>query len=216
MNYFKTYIGRKIISSKFFWRIRHLIQPSWLQSYSNVPKVFLNELIIKNNYKSVLDFGCATGSLLYGLKCKDENFLCYGIDISKEAIKSCNLRFNKLSLNKKTFKFECELNDGNLKSFLENNNILLFDVVIFDRVLYCLSEKELNSILNIATRFAKNIFIDDFMFEKKINSIVYKHRDWIKILGGYNFKCLINKQTIYNKVKNANARSLLFENNSNN
>ena len=54
------------------------------------------------------------------------------------------------------------------------------------------------------------------MFEKKINSIVYKHRDWIKILDCYNFKCLINKQTIYNKVKNANARSLLFENNSNN
>ena len=143
MKNLKTYIGRKIISSKLFWRIRHLLQPSWLISYSNVPKQFLNELVINNNYKSVLDFGCATGSLLYHLKSKNNGFLCYGIDISRQAIKSCSIRFDNLNVNKNTYKFESELNDKNLKSFLNNNDILLFDLVVFDRVLYCLSEKEL-------------------------------------------------------------------------
>ena len=50
------------------------------------------------------------------------------------------------------------------------------------------------------------------MFDKNINLIAYQHRDWIKILGEYGFKCIMNKRTIYNNVKNANARSLLFEN----
>ena len=92
----KTYFGRRVVSSISFWKKRHLLQPGWIDAYSKSSKEYLVKFVFLNNILSVLDFGCASGSLLYDLKKKNPKFVCYGIDVSLKAIETCNERFSFL------------------------------------------------------------------------------------------------------------------------
>ena len=84
--------------------------------------------------------------------------------------------------------------------------------MVFDRVLCCLNESEINNQLSILTNYAKLILIDDFQLEKNLNVQGYKHRDWISIMKTFNFECEINIPTIYSQVDKANPRTLVFKN----
>jgi SAM-dependent methyltransferase len=204
---------RLIISSSFFWKIRQYVQPEWINSYDKkITNIYLLDFVSNNKISSVLDFGCATGSFLYDLKKKNSNTLCYGIDINLEALKVCNNKFKELDLSKKTYFFNLSTDEKSINTFCYTNRITNFDLIVFDRVLYCLSESELNNQFGILTNYAKLILIDDFQINNDFDVQGYKHRDWISIMSSFNFECEINIPTIYSQVDKANPRTLVFKN----
>jgi SAM-dependent methyltransferase len=205
-------LKRKIISSSFFWRLRHLFQPNWVESYENkVTPAFFFSFVSENNIKSILDYGCASGSLLYDLKKKNSNILSYGIDINKKALEVCNKNFSLIPGPEFTFFFDSELNQSNLHNFFNKNEFNSFDLAIFDRVLYCLNENDLESLLGSISKISDMILIDDFQITNKLRPQGYLHRDWISTLQQYNYINILNMPTIHSTVENANARTMVFQ-----
>ena len=136
--------------------------------------------------ESILDYGCATGDKLNFFANNGTKF-CYGIDINKNALNTCNKKFNKLDSSKKTYFFDSHTNNKKLNRFLEANYINKFDLIIFDRSLYCLNDRELMKQLNILTNYAKIILINDFMLDNNLEISGYIHRNWIDIMKNFDF-----------------------------
>ena len=55
--------------------------------------MFYSKLIKQNKINSIIDFGCASGRLLFF--CKNHPILPYGVDISKFAISYAKEKFEK-------------------------------------------------------------------------------------------------------------------------
>tara|TARA_B100000035_G_scaffold297533_1_gene290393 strand:+ start:3737 stop:4387 length:651 start_codon:yes stop_codon:yes gene_type:complete len=205
-------IKRTIISKSYFWRFREFFQPQWIESYNTKPvPEYLKELIKKNDFSSAIDFGCATGNLLFYIKKYNIESLCYGIDINKNAINLCFEKFEKLhSSNKNTFSFDTSTNQKRIQNFLEDNKIDFFEIAIFDRVLYCLNDDQVNLNLDIILKYSSCIFLDDFysLSNKKISG--YMHRDWINLLKNKGFECKNQFNSIHPNVDGANAKSFFF------
>lgn len=204
---------RKVISSSFFWRIRHLLQPSWVRGYEQkkTPQFYF-DYISKKNISSVLDFGCASGSLLYDLKLRNPNLISYGVDINKKALEACSRKFNLIEKSTTNYSFYHELNESNLRIFLKNNDLQRFDLVVFDRVLYCLSEIKIIELIKKLSSLTDRILIDDFEIINGLSTEGYMHRDWINILGTFGFKNITNIPSIHSEVDSANAKTLVFQN----
>ena len=84
-------------------------------------------------------------------------------------------------------------------------------MMVFDRVLYCMSDEDLNNLLESLLNYTKTVLIDDFETTTELEITGYKHRDWKTLLQKHNFKNIKNVPTIHTKVKLANARSLFFK-----
>jgi len=209
---FLKFIKRKIISSSIFWQYRHYIQPKWVDEYS---KKDTNDLYFKivsrNNVESVIDFGCSSGNLLFELKKNNENLLCYGIDINPKAIKTCKNKFKVFKKINTTYEFKKDICLKEIRTFLKHNNSLKFDLLVFDRVLYCLNDTKVNEILKKLSDTSSLILIDDFQLDNKHYKKGYLHRDWIKILSQFNYENIFDKPTMYQSVLDANPRTLLFK-----
>ena len=205
-------LKRMIISSSLFWKLRTYVQPSWIDSYNEkrIPKFYF-DIVSENNISSVLDFGCATGECLYKLNQNNPSQISYGIDVNKDAIDICKDKFKKLNKQNEKFFFVYEFNLNNLLVFLEKNDLTHFDLMIFDRVLYCIRDKDLNILLDSLLKYTKTVLIDDFETTTELEIYGYRHRDWKSLLQKYNFKNIKNIPTIYTKVKLANARTLFFK-----
>ena len=67
------------------------------------------------------------------------------------------------------------------------------------------------SIFDSLADFTNIILIDDFELDSTYEAQGYNHRDWISLLKNFKFKNRINLPTIYSKVRNANARTLIFQ-----
>ena len=203
-------IARKIASSIFFWRIRHLFQPNWIISYEDKDSSYILDIVKKYKCKTILDFGCASGKTLEDIKDLSPNdFHVYGIDINNNAIKFCKNKFaDKYDSG---FMFNNKFDSKSLNEFLVLNKKKVFDLIIFDRVLYCMDDKTLWSFFANACSFANMIFIDDFDCENTKHTNEYKHRDWSKLLAKYNFKLISKTKTCYQKVERASAKSMIFK-----
>jgi hypothetical protein len=78
-----------MFSSKEYWESRYLKGgTSGNGSYgylANYKSDFINEFIVHNKVKSLLEFGCGDGNNLSLIKCKD----IHGVDVSETALKLC-------------------------------------------------------------------------------------------------------------------------------
>ena len=82
---------------------------------------------------------------------------------------------------------------------------------MFDRVLCCITDNEMHSVLKILENKAEMILLDDFyQDQKKILYNGWRHRDWVEIFLEYGFELSFNNKTIYDNVSNSNPRSMLF------
>ena len=161
------------------------------------------------NPKSIIDFGCGSGNTLFKIKQSRPEIVILGIDISSKAINFCKELFSKnFSAG---FMFKSKLNESVLKDFFEKSDSSSIDIILFDRVLYCLDYNEIGRMLHLVENHTKNIIIEDFYDEYSSSYIGYKHRDWVTILRKFGFKCILNKSTQYSKVRNANARYMFFK-----
>ena len=97
------------------------------------------------------------------------------------------------------------------------NNKEKIDLVIFDRVLYLLDEKDLQDHMLRYSHYYKLIVIDDFLPSDSIElNSRYRPRDYIKILRSYNFNVIDDSKSDHitsPNVDEAITRRLVFINN---
>lgn len=146
---------------------------------------------VKN--KSVLDYGAATGGLIYELT--NRNVYCKGTDISYWAVE----------YGKKHYNLDNKLYHYNPKLLAD-----LFDVVLFLDVLEHIPDEELNTLLNMLQ--AKELIVripvsayegEDFVLEvsknDKTHIQIHSKKWWLDLFSkyGYNIKVFLNTSSIY-------------------
>jgi len=113
--------------------------------------------------------------------------------------------------------FKTDLSKSKITTFLKNNKIKRFDLVIMDRVCYILDDQSLQNILSILSQNTKYIYIDDFFLNddnfliSRKNLYGYKHTNFDFFLEKLNFKKINYDQSPYKKVFMCNTRSALYE-----
>ena len=205
-----------IIGQTIYWKFRHLISPEiWTNYYENSVskrRDFYSEFIKKKYFKAIFEFGCASGPNLFNI---DNNvpwdLYYFGYDISSAAIK---LARKKTNLN--TYFFTTKINKKLFKSKLNSWKLKNFDLSIYDRVLYLLSEIEIRSHFEEYKEFMKYLIIDDFHnSNKKENNTAYFTKNYEKILLDLGFKLIINEPSEHlcgnDDFFKRNSRRLVFE-----
>ena len=91
----KLHLKRKLISNVFIWKIRHYLQPSWIESYKSKDSSKIVDKILMIDPKSVIDFGCGSGNTLFKIKQSRPEIVVLGVDISSKAISFCKELFSK-------------------------------------------------------------------------------------------------------------------------
>ena len=206
----------KIKVSSLFWRYRHFfhqnIWQSYLYSFNEKRRFYYSGIVDEYNLKYIFEFGCASGPNLMNIeRYSKKKTVLFGYDINKKSIKIARNSFN----SKNTYFFS-SINYNNIINLINKFNIDNFDLVIFDRVLYLLSEKQLDSHLEKFKNFYKYVVIDDFYNanETKTNG-AYFSKDYISIFDKYGFNLITIEQsehpakTIFFKE---NAKRILFKN----
>ena len=205
-----------IINKKFYWKLRHLISPDVWSAYYNDSQSnrrnFYSKYIKENDLKTIFEFGCASGPNLFNIdKNVPWNLYYFGYDISHEAIKFAlkksknNSYYLTNKISSRIFKNKLELWDKNF-----------FDLSIYDRVLYLLSEKEIRSHFEKYKKYMKNLIIDDFHNQGYSESnMTYSTKNYQTILIDYGFKLKRNEPSEHimgnDKFFMRNARRLIFE-----
>ena len=203
-------IARQIASNVLFWRVRHIFQPSWMLSYEEKDSSYILELVKSFKCKTVLDYGCASGKTLEDIKdLSPEDTYIYGIDINISAVNFCKNKFHKKYTS--GFMFKKSFNIESLNKFLLLHKKKEFDLIIFDRVLYCIDDKTLSSFLADACNITNMIFIDDFDSQDNTSEEEYLHRNWAEILSKFNFRLISKDDTCYQRVERASAKSMVFK-----
>ena len=96
---------------------------SFIESYQNKDTSSLENEIIILQINAVLDFGCATGSLLHNLKSRISHLTVIGIDINKRMLEICNHKFKKKYSSQDKYLFSQEQSNRDNK-FLKLNELL--------------------------------------------------------------------------------------------
>lgn len=198
---------RMISQNKFFWKYRHLLpkiyqNPNWKPK--TIDKIFF-EIIDQNKISSIMDFGFGSGDLLIEIFKKRKNNVkfFYGIDINSSNIK--NIR-NIIPGPNAFFEKKVDENFFRKRDF----SIEKIDLIVFDRVLYILSDNELHKLLKSLSQVGRFIFIDDFVIADHLDNPEYRHRNWVKILKEYNFEIKNDIDSINGNPEGCYSRTLLF------
>ena len=208
------YFTTRIASWSLFWRFRHLFQPGFIKNYIEKDTSYMEALILKlPNIYSVLDYGCATGTLLFNLKSKQDNLITAGIDINPKMLAYASKKFQKSPLHEGDYIFLSELNEDALTLFMKRHGLKKFDVAIFDRVLFCIDLESINKIFYQVSKISDYIIIDDFNEEDilRIQKMDYTHRDWARILKKFNFLISEELESPYPMVHGCKAKRMIFK-----
>ena len=205
-----------VIGKKLYWKFRHLISPNvWADYYENSGskrRDFYSEFIKKKDIKAIFEFGCASGPNLFNIDSNVPWDLYYfGYDISAAAIKYAR---GKKTIN--SYFFSTQINKKLFKSKLNSWEIKRFDLSIYDRVLYLLSDIEIKSHFEKYKEFMKYLIIDDFHnANKKENNFAYFSKNYEKILLDFGFQLVKNEPSGHvsgnDDFFKRNARRLIFE-----
>lgn len=205
-NYLKT--------NRIFWKYRHLIHKdvwvNYLDSYKSERRNFYSNFADTHSVTAVFEFGCASGPNLKNVQsyAAFEAF-CFGYDINADAIRLAKQKFN----SKKSY-FTTEYNRNTIEKTLRKWSLSSFDIAIYDRVLYLLSEVEVSKHFEEYGDLFKFVIIDDFHnadFTDQNNS--YKSKNYKDILSKCGFQLIENNKSEH-KVMDAfyerSARRLVF------
>jgi SAM-dependent methyltransferase len=205
INYLKSYIA----SSKYFWKFRYNLIKNL--SHSNKSKnyySFINKIIFKLKTISILDYGCGLADLTFYLKNKNKDLKIIGVDLNQNVIEYNKKLFNKFKKN--SFIFSNEINIDAIDIQKKKLKIKKFDLVIFDRVLYIMTDKDINILFDYLSKNAKYIYIDDFYLPNNYKSF-YKHRDWDLMLKKYKFMPHSSFESPHKPMFHANSKSTLYK-----
>ena len=205
-----------IITKKFYWKLRHLISPKVWETYFEDSltkrRDFYSSYIIDKNFQNIFEFGCASGPNLFNIdKNVPWNLFYFGYDISKKAIKLAQKKSPK-----DYYFFTTKISPKIINFKLNNWKIKKFDLAIYDRVLYLLSENEIKKHFERYKDYISNLIIDDFHNSETIETNnAYYSKNYEIILLEFGFKLkkndpsehIIGNDDFFIK----NARRLIFE-----
>ncbi len=185
------FIRNKIAKTTIFWKYRHIIQPDVWKSYindsDNIRRNYYSDFMKFHKLKSIFEYGCGSAPNFIAVKGKLNSFYYYGYDISKKAISIAHKNYGS-----NIFHFTANGKKKLMESYLKQNNLNKFDLTIFDRVLYMISEKKINSFLKTYSSLLFYVIIDDFYSEipqwDKEKYILSKN--YIKIFSNYGFELI--------------------------
>ena len=207
------FLRNNFAKTKFFWKYRHLYDStawkSYKEDYNSLRRQYYSQIIKKYNLKSVFEFGCASGPNYLSIKSNYPKVIFFGYDISKSAISQINYT------NSKSVLFSDKISIDSIEGFLLLNELKQFDLAIFDRVLYMLTKKDIEDLLDKYSKFFKYIIIEDFHSENPSwDSEKYIFaQNFILILEKYGFILLENNISEMRSSSASNfARRLLFVN----
>lgn len=217
------FLRNKIKTSHFFWRYRHLVDPSVWRSYladhATERRGFYADYMRFKGLRSVFEFGCASGPNLQNiidhfdggtLQDTDQTtrhvppLIVVGYDINRKAIEVAQEH-----LASETRLFVDELDKGQLASFLSQNGADRFGLAIYDRVLYLLNTDKVDAHFKILAGLLEHLVIDDFHHagDERTNG-AYFTKDYVALLGEHGFDLVANEASEHP------ARELFFEENA--
>ena len=209
-------IKNSLRKNNLYWKFRNLLSPGiWENYYNNYNadrRDFYSNYIKKNNLKTVFEYGCASGPNLFNI---EKNVIWdiyyFGFDINKGAIK-----FAQKKAKKSTHFFTHELNKKIFWNKLNEWQIKVFDLSIYDRVLYLLNEEEIKNHFYIYKDYLSKVIIDDFHNANfKDKNDAYFSKNYEKILFDYDFKLIQNEPSRHitgnDEFFKRSSRRLIFE-----
>ena len=205
-----------LIYKKFYWKLRHLISPKvWSTYYSDGEskrRDFYYKFIQKNQLKTIFEFGCASGPNLFSIeKNIPWNLFYFGYDISSKAIE-----FAEKKSQKDSYFFTTKISPKIISTKLDNWKAKKFDLAIYDRVLYLLSENEIKKHFEKYKDYMTYLIIDDFHnSETKEKNEAYFSKNYEMILLKFGFQLKKNDPSEYivgnDKFFIRNSRRLIFK-----
>ena len=181
-------------SGEFYWRYRHFFDKSWAQSYIAAENLddehrrfVFKKIKSKAPFKSILEFGCASGPNLYWLGREFPGTECYGVDISEKAIREGQKFFKKENIKNVSLKAG---GAGSLKKFGAKS----VDLIFTDATLLYFGKDKIKNILNEILRVAGKKIIFFEMHHDQPDSVF--RGNWI-----HNYKSLFENLCPSAKVK---------------
>lgn len=216
MKKIKNIIINIIVNKKIYWKLRHLINPNiWSIYYGNSKcqrRDFYSKFIQQNNLKTIFEFGCASGPNLFSIDMNVPwNLKYFGYDISSKAI-----QFAKKKSQKDSYFFTTKISTKIISEKLDNWKVKKFDLAIYDRVLYLLSENEIKNHFEKYKDYIRYLIIDDFHnSQAKESNVAYFSKNYEKILSEFGYKLKKNDPSEHISGNDdffiRNARRLIFE-----
>ena len=181
---FRSSVIDYIRSRRVYWKYRHIFEPSVWQVYQQSSTFnkcrYFSDFVVEHGVTSVFEFGCASAPNLINIATNVESDVeLIGYDINSAAIELA-----QTTLPRATFFSD----KSKLLQFLADRNPPCIDLVIFDRVLYLLSNHEVLTIISLLRGKVRYIVIDDFHSDRPYENInsPYLLRNYIKLFDDYS------------------------------
>ena len=185
INQIKNYIK----TNKYFWQYRQWfdkeVWASYLADSTSSRRNFYSEFVLKENFKSVFEFGCASGPNLKNIRDNvSSDVYLLGYDINKSALKLARQRFGDPNTQ-----FTDNIENGELNNRAISLGGKRFDLAIYDRVLYLMDEEATKTHFMTTADLFRYIVIDDFHSSSaQETNGVYFSKNYIEILGACGFE----------------------------
>ena len=173
-------LKNRVKVSGFFWRFRHLIHSDvWLkyfESYTLGRRHFYSRFVSRELCNTIFEFGCASGPNLKNIEVYTTRatYSC-GYDINKSAIE-----FAKKQFDPKRSVFLTRISESDLREQLFDWGFDAFDLAIYDRVLYLLSDREVFAHFSEYQGLLTTVVIDDFHNSQiKDSEGSYESKDYV-------------------------------------
>lgn len=202
-------------TNKYFWKYRHLIHRNvwsdYYNSYSARRRDFYSEYVNNAEFKSVFEFGCASGPNLKNIQSfAKRTIFCFGYDLNVEAV-----NFAKPLFDSQTSFFTSDLNRLLLEQKLEGWGLASYDLAIYDRVLYLLDEASVSRHFAEYGSLFGSVVIDDFHNSNFTDrNDAYQSKNYEEILKQYGFALIDNtdsKHLANDEFFERSARRLVFK-----
>ncbi len=181
-------VKNKIKTSRLFWSYRHLVDrrvwDQYFNDYASERRNYYSDFVVRNSIKSVFEFGCASGPNLENIRRGTlGGVLLLGYDINKAA-----LGVARQKIGSSNAIFIDQLSVSAIKGELQKHQQEKIGLTIFDRVLYLLSEREIDNFLSNYSDLLEWVVVDDFHSDVgQLSNDAYSSKDYKKCFKKFDF-----------------------------
>ena len=208
-------IKNRVKVSGIFWKFRHIVHgniwSNYYESYTAKRRHFYSCFVGEESCNTIFEFGCASGPNLKNIEVySNRATYCCGYDINKAAVE-----FAKKKFDPKKSLFSAQISKSDLRAQLHRWGFDEFDLAIYDRVLYLLSETEVFEHFSEYQDLLVYIIIDDFHNAQiKDSDGAYTSKNYVSILSNFGFQLMSNASSehpMMNDFFQRSARRLVFK-----
>ena len=211
-------VKNRIKTSRLFWSYRHLVDrkvwDQYFNDHASERRNYYSDFVVKHSIKSVFEFGCASGPNLENIRRRTPGVvLLLGYDINKAALGVARQKIgssNAIFIN--------QLSVSAIKGELQKHQQGRIGLTIFDRVLYLLSEREIDNFLSNYSDFFEWVVVDDFHSDDgQLSNDAYSSKDYKKCFMKFNFSLVSIQKSEHLAAEEffeKSAKRLIFKRNT--